>query len=88
MRWLVGGHVYDAEHAGFRRADIGLDGDRIAHVGSAPGTTNGDDVVDLDGAWLLPGLIDCHVHLTQPTDAGDPAKAAVAIGRGGRARHG
>ena len=29
MRWLVGGQVYDAEHADFRRADIGLDGDRI-----------------------------------------------------------
>ena len=76
MRWLVGGHVYDAEHADFRRADIGLEGDRIAHVGNAPGAANDDDVVDLDGAWLLPGLIDCHVHLTQPTDAGDPAKAA------------
>ncbi len=92
MRWLVGGHVYDAEHGDFRRADIGLDGDRIAHVGIASVAPNDDDVLDLDGAWLLPGLIDCHVHLTQPTDAGDPAKAAsrsdaaVAIDTAGAAR--
>ena len=42
---------------------------------AAPGA--GDAVVDLDGCWLLPGLIDCHVHLTQPTDAPDPAAAAT-----------
>src|SRR4051794_662817 len=77
MRWLVGGHVYDAEHAVFGRADIGIDGDRIVHVGVAPTSLVGDEVLDLAGAWLLPGLIDCHVHLTQPTDAGDPAKAST-----------
>ena len=33
--------------------------------------------MELDGSWLLPGLIDCHVHLTQPTDVGDPAAAAT-----------
>lgn len=77
MRWLVGGHVYDAEHADFRRADIGLDGDRITHIGIAPGALDDDDVLELEDAWLLPGLIDCHVHLTQPTDAGDPAKASA-----------
>ena len=29
------------------------------------------------GRWLLPGLIDCHVHLTLTTDAGDPRADAL-----------
>ena len=60
----------------FARLDVGIEGDRIAALvpSAAPGA--GDVVVELDGCWLLPGLIDCHVHLTQPTDAPDPASAA------------
>lgn len=77
MRWLVGGQVYDVESAAFRRADIGIEGDRIAQIGLAPHPARDAEVLDLDGAWLLPGLIDCHVHLTQPTHAGDPAQASA-----------
>ena len=44
---------------------IMVDGDRITDIVdgySAPAT--GDTVVDLKSATVLPGLIDCHVHLT------------------------
>ena len=46
-----------------------IHGDRIQKVGSASEITvpAGATVIDLDGATVLPGLIDCHVHLT-----GDP----------------
>jgi imidazolonepropionase-like amidohydrolase len=77
MRWLVGGQVYDVEAGSFRRADVGLDGDRIATIADGARRASDDEVIDVSGAWLLPGLIDCHVHLTQPTDAGDPAKAST-----------
>ncbi len=83
MRWLVGGQVFDTESGTFRRADLGIDGGRIVTISDGthrPGTadaTDATDVIDVSGMWLLPGLIDCHVHLTQPTDAGDPAKAAA-----------
>jgi imidazolonepropionase-like amidohydrolase len=56
---------------------MGVDGDRIAALLPAAAPESGDTVVDLAGCWLLPGLIDCHVHLTQPTDAPDPAAAAT-----------
>ena len=38
----------------------------IAKVGAESATTipRGAVVVDLDGLFLLPGLIDCHVHLS------------------------
>ena len=76
MRWLVGGQVYDSTSGSFRRADIGIDGGRITAVRPDARRAGADDVVDVSGSYLLPGLIDCHVHLTQPTDAGDPAAAA------------
>jgi imidazolonepropionase-like amidohydrolase len=76
MRWLTGGMVLDAAGERFVRGDIGVDGDRIAALLPAADPESGDEIVDLDGCWLLPGLIDCHVHLTQPTDAPDPAAAS------------
>jgi imidazolonepropionase-like amidohydrolase len=48
-----------------------IEGDRIVEVGPAATiaghTPAGARVIDLGGATLLPGLIDCHTHLT-----GDP----------------
>jgi imidazolonepropionase-like amidohydrolase len=76
MRWLTGGMVLDAAGERFVRGDIGVDGDRIAALPPAADPDPRDEIVDLDGCWLLPGLIDCHVHLTQPTDAPDPAAAS------------
>jgi 5-methylthioadenosine/S-adenosylhomocysteine deaminase len=45
--------------------DIVIEGARIREVGSAIDPTTVDEVVDLGGAVVLPGLIDCHVHLWQ-----------------------
>ncbi len=77
MLWLTGGQVYDVEAGAFRRADIAIDGARIAEIAPPGKPAAGDDVRDMAGAWLLPGLIDCHVHLVMPTDEADPAKPAA-----------
>jgi len=69
--------VLDAEGERFVRADLGVDGERIGTIVPRASPGPDDDVVDLDDCWLLPGLIDCHVHLTQPTDQPDPATAAA-----------
>jgi imidazolonepropionase-like amidohydrolase len=46
-----------------------IEGDRITQVGAGLAVPAGAEVVDLKGATLLPGLIDCHTHITsQPTD--------------------
>ncbi|MEW6736046.1 MAG: amidohydrolase family protein [Acidobacteriota bacterium] len=49
-----------------------IEGDRIKEVGAVAALTSrlpaGAAVIDLGSAMLLPGLIDCHTHLT-----GDPA---------------
>ena len=77
MLWLRGGQVYDVEAGSFRRADIAIDSTRIADIVESGKPAAGDTVRDMAGAWLLPGLIDCHVHLVMPTDEADPVKAAT-----------
>ena len=76
MRWLIGGHALAADGGYFVRADIGVEGERIARVVTSASPEPDDIVVDMAGWWLLPGLIDCHVHLTQPTDVPDPVVSA------------
>ena len=47
------------------RGFITIENNRIAEVGKGPGPAkkNGYEVMDLEGRCVLPGMIDCHVHL-------------------------
>ena len=47
------------------RGFITIENNRIAEVGKGPGPAkkNGYEVMDLEGMCVLPGMIDCHVHL-------------------------
>jgi imidazolonepropionase-like amidohydrolase len=56
-----------ATAAGTRKADVAVEGGRIAEVGAVPATKR-DRVVDLDGLFLTPGLIDCHTHFVLDGD--------------------
>src|SRR5436305_1561759 len=56
-----GGRVFDAPSGEVRDADVVVEGDRILDVG--PGL-DGDEAVDVAGRTLLPGLFDCHTHVT------------------------
>ncbi len=58
---LRGGRVVD--HTGERTADVVIDGDRIAAVGP---DLAGDEVIDVSGCVVAPGLVDLHSHLRQP----------------------
>jgi dihydropyrimidinase/dihydroorotase len=61
--------------AGIVRADIGFDGDRIAVVGAPQSIAKGHREFDLDGKFVLPGLIDPHVHLGLGDEIGDEKMA-------------
>ena len=41
-----------------------IEGDRITAVGSGLAIPKGTEIVDLGGATLMPGFIDCHTHVT------------------------
>jgi len=58
---LAGGQVFDSIGGTFAAGDIAIDGGRIVGVGAG---LDGDTSVDCVGLTLVPGLFDCHVHMT------------------------
>jgi imidazolonepropionase-like amidohydrolase len=77
MVWITGTHVYDVSVGRFQDLDVAVSGDRIAGM-TARGRPGPDqEVLDLSGAFLLPGLIDCHVHLTIRSEDADPGATAA-----------
>lgn len=70
-----------------READVLIDGDRIAGVfppGKAP-ASHVAKVIEASGLWLLPGIIDDHVHFREPglTHKADIASESAAAAAGG-----
>ncbi|MCZ2401619.1 amidohydrolase family protein [Paenarthrobacter sp. Z7-10] len=55
------GNVFDGTGSMPVQADVAISEGRITAVGE---NLRGDEEVDITGSTLLPGLIDCHVHLT------------------------
>jgi imidazolonepropionase-like amidohydrolase len=58
---LAGGTIFDAAGGTVSSGDVVVEDGRIVGVG--PGL-DGDVVMDCSDLTLLPGLIDCHVHMT------------------------
>jgi len=58
---LAGGRVFDGTGAPVADADVLIEDGHILEVG--PGL-DGDEAVDVRGRHLLPGLFDCHTHVT------------------------
>ena len=56
-----GGRLFDADTGTFESADLVIEDGLIVDVGSG---FDGDVYVDCAGRDLLPGLFDCHVHVT------------------------
>ena len=57
---FAGGRLFDGTGAEAAAADVVVADGRIVEVGTG---LDGDERVDCSGTTLLPGLIDCHVHL-------------------------
>src|SRR5580692_12954537 len=58
---LYGGRVFDGTGSPVADGDVAFEDGRIVAVGTG---LDGDDGVDVAGCTLLPGLFDCHVHVT------------------------
>jgi imidazolonepropionase-like amidohydrolase len=58
---FAGGTVFDAAGGTFAGADVVVEDGRVLEVGRG---LDGDERVDVTGRTLLPGLFDCHVHMT------------------------
>ena len=73
---LVGGRIVPLEEGSDRaderpRRTILVAAGRIeAIIGDADGLPDDARTIDLEGRWVLPGLIDAHIHLSMLADAG------------------
>jgi len=57
---IRGGDVVDGTGARRRRADVGIQGDRVVAIGELPGEAA--TVIDATGKVVTPGFIDVHTH--------------------------
>lgn len=58
---LHGGRIFDGTGSPVADGDLLIEDGRIRDVGAG---LDGDEQVDVTGMTLLPGLFDCHVHVT------------------------
>ena len=67
---LRNAHVFNSDTRSFDSGrDVVFESERITAVRPTTDPSPGERVVDAEGLFVLPGLIDCHVHLTS---SGEP----------------
>lgn len=76
---LRGGRVIDPAGGVDAVLDVHIDGGRIIGLGAAPDGSTGD-VLDLRGAWVLPGLVDLAGHVGSPDALSRRELQAAAAG--------
>ncbi|MEZ3442409.1 dihydroorotase [uncultured Alistipes sp.] len=81
--WILkGGRVWSEGR--FTESDVAIAKGRVTAIGSGAGAADAR-TVDCRGCYVLPGLVDVHVHLREP---GFTAKETVATGTAAAARGG
>lgn len=76
--YLTNGNVLDVKKGEFYHSDIKISDHRIAAVGEGP--KDGDTVVDCTDQYLVPGIIDAHVHLVWDGTSTDPMGDTILDG--------
>lgn len=79
---LKGGKVY--REGGFEEATVVVRDGHVEQIGRE-GSAEGAEVIDCSGKYILPGLVDVHVHLREP---GFEKKETIASGTLAAARGG
>jgi dihydroorotase len=75
---LENGRVLDPASGLDAVRTVVIEGDRIARIVERPGDRPaGATVIDCSGKWIVPGLIDLHVHLREP---GEEYKETIETG--------
>ena len=82
---IRGGTVVNHDHS--KRADVLIDGEQIAAIGTGLNASAGAQVIDAGGCYVMPGGIDPHTHLEMPfmgtTSADDFESGTLAALSGG-----
>ncbi|MCX7788897.1 MAG: amidohydrolase family protein [Spirochaetes bacterium] len=61
---LVGGRILDPKTNRDEVVDIGIFDGKIVEIGRNLDTSRAEDAIDLSGKWVIPGVIDPHVHIS------------------------
>lgn len=77
--FLKGATVVDLEPAVVERADLRIEGERIVARGPSLDPQAGDEVIDLEGRLLFPGLVSAHHRFASVLLRGAP-RAGVGFG--------
>src|ERR1035438_4889785 len=76
---LKGGHVIDGKNKISAVMDVAIAGGRIAEVSADIPAAKAVKVVDVSGLYVVPGLIDMHVHVYAGTGSGARTAADTAF---------
>ena len=83
---IKNGHIVDAASGTDGAGDLYIEDGRIQRIGSGLSKIDADTkVIDADGALVMPGFVDMHVHLRDPgqTEKEDIESGTKAAARGG-----
>ena len=69
---IRGGDVLDVRRGTIERAEILIEGDVIVEVSARGIAVTDVDVIDATGTTVMPGLIDCHVHINSAAMIAQP----------------
>lgn len=60
---IINGKIVPVTSEPIERGTVLIEGDKIKAVGSGLAVPEGAEIVDAEGKWVLPGLIDAHSHI-------------------------
>ena len=80
---LKGGTVLDPSRDVHERLDVAITADKISSLAPTIAPTEADRVVDVEGKFITPGLIDIHTHVYYPGRGLEQPDPDIAGVRGG-----
>lgn len=67
---ITNGRLLDAETGRDEIADVAITNGKIERIDQNIDPTNASDTIDASGQWVLPGMIDTHVHVANAAELG------------------
>ncbi|WP_196590198.1 adenine deaminase C-terminal domain-containing protein [Pectinatus frisingensis] len=61
--YLKNAHVFNVYLKKFIYANIAISGNQFLYIGAEKTPTVPDKIIDLQGKYVVPGMIDCHMHI-------------------------
>lgn len=77
---IRGGLVIDGTGTAPKREDVAIAGGRVAARGEDLDASSAREIIEADGRWVIPGMLDIHTHLDLEVEFDPALKEAVRHG--------